>query len=191
MRVCTSSRTPAGGHTTKRRRSGPNSSPAPVPPPAFPLEQAWGTRHGPTTLASYTLAHQGGMGRFEAEGFIRSHTVGFGAATNGYIAIAGAIRCLGGMTISVDKTLTVLDGQGPGAMVYTTEFHYHVQADGRGPVVRYDSPHPHRPYNHVHRFDFLETWDAFPIVPIHEIDDVPTLSDVIEEVRDLYWDNEF
>ena len=120
-----------------------------------------------------------------------SHTVSFGVATKGDIAVAGEIRCLGDMTISVDKTLTVLDGQGPGAMVYTTEFHYHVQAVGRGPVLRYDSPHPHRPYNHVHRFDFLATWDQVQIVPIYEINDVPTLGDVLEEVRELYWANEF
>lgn len=131
------------------------------------------------------------MARFVAEGFITSHTIGFAAAANGYIAIAGEIRCLGGLTITVDKTLAVLDGEGPGAMVHTTAFSYHVQADGRGPVLRYCGPHTHRPHNHVHRFDYLATWDEVQVVPIPEINDVPTLSDVLEEVRDLYWSNDF
>jgi hypothetical protein len=132
------------------------------------------------------------MGRFEAEGFITSHTVDFGAATHGYISIVGEIQCLGGMTISVGKTLTVLDDQGPGAMVYTTNYHYHVQADGRGPPLRYESPHAdHHVYNQVHHFDFLGKWNELQVVPIYEINDVPTLSEVIEEVRDIYWSNEF
>src|SRR5206468_7852168 len=77
----------------------------------------------------------------------------------------------------------------------TVEYRYHAQADGRGPLFRYCSPHGsgHRPCHHVHRYDIFDTWaELFPVEEIWDGNAVPTLSDVIEEVRDkVYYCYEF
>jgi hypothetical protein len=130
------------------------------------------------------------MGDFMDEGFVTSHTLEFGKSELGYITLAGEVRCLGPITIQVDKRLKILRGAGPTATVRTVEYSYHAQADGRGPLFRYCSPHD-RSYHHVHRFDVFDSWGAFPVQEIRYGNDIPTLSEVIEEARDIYYDHEF
>ncbi len=131
------------------------------------------------------------MQDFVDEGFVTSHTLEFGKPTHGHIALTGEIRCLGSITISVDKRLKVLKGKGPTATVRAIEYRYHAQADGRGPLFRYCSPHDggHRPCHHVHRYDAFGS-EVLPVEEIWDSNAVPTLSNVIAEARELYYNRE-
>ncbi len=133
------------------------------------------------------------MQGFVEQGFVISHTLEFGKPAHGHIALTGEIRCLSPITINVDKKLKVLKGTGRAETVRTVEYTYHAQADGRGPLFRYCSPHGpgHRPCHHVHRYDIFNTWAELPVEEIWDGSAVPTLSDVIEEARDLYYSYEF
>src|SRR5207244_1137060 len=106
-----------------------------------------GDRHGPTSFANYRTIHDRCMQAFIDAGFVTSHTLAFGSPRHGRMALTGEIRCLGPITIQVDKKLKILKGTGPTATVQTVEYRYHAQAEGRGPLFRYCSPHGpgHRP----------------------------------------------
>jgi hypothetical protein len=55
-------------------------------------------------------------------------------------------------------------------------------------VFRYDSSHDHRRHHHVHRYNRK---GELTVDDILDENDVPTLGEVIEETRDLYWSPEF
>ena len=151
-----------------------------------------GRRHGPIRFANYQRIHNRRMQDFIQEGLVVSHTVRFGQPTSGYITLEGEINCLGGIMVEVKKKLQILSGQGPNAMVKTCEYSYNAYAIGRGNLFRYNSPHGyHRPYHHVHRYDILGTWDEIGDPEELRENEVPTLSEVLDEVRELYYGHEF
>jgi hypothetical protein len=155
---------------------------------------AEGDRHGATSFTNYRQVHDARMQGFVDAGFVTSHTLAFGSPRHGHITLTGEVRCLGPITIRVDKKLKVLKGKGPSWTVRTVEYRYHAQADGRGSLFRYCSPHGsgHRPCHHVHRYDVFDTWaELLPVEEIWNGNDVPTLSDVIEEAQDLYYRDDF
>ena len=129
------------------------------------------------------------MQRYVEEGFVVADTVTFSDPKGGYITVSGQIQCLGGLNIDVDKKLRIVDGSGGNVRVTTSAYSYNVSVSGRGSRLRYDSAHNHRAHHHVHRFD--AKGQETSIVPIHDVNDVPTLGDVIEETRDFYWSPEF
>ncbi len=183
---------------TRRRGRKANSKATKVRAAAALLLSPGGTdgdRHGPTSFANYRQVHDARMQGFADQGFVTSHTLAFGKPTHGHIWLTGDVRCLGPITIHVEKKLKILKGSGPTATVRTVEYRYHAQADGRGPLFRYCSPHGsgHRPCHHVHRYDIFDTWaELFPVEEIWDGNAVPTLSDVIEEARDeIYYTYEF
>ena len=101
------------------------------------------------------------------------------------------IRCLGGIRVAVEKKLKILNGQGANALVQTSEYHYNAFVRDQGNLFRYDSPHGHRPYHHVHRFDFLKTWSQTGVQELRTENEIPTLSDVLDEVCEMYYGHEF
>lgn len=140
-------------------------------------------------LENYKRIHSKVMESFIKEGFVISDGITFGEPSGGYITLQGQIHCLGGLQIAVDKRLRILGGTGGHVRVTTAQYSYNVSVSGRGNLIRYDSAHDHRPHHHVHRFD-----SECHLVSVHEIHDenkVPTLGDVITEVRDLYYSPEF
>lgn len=150
-----------------------------------------GNRHGPNSFANYQEVHNRRMQDFMQGGFVTSHNLRFGAPTHGCISLEGDIHCLGGITINVRKQLKILSGTGAGAVIQTSGYSYNAFANGRGIIVRYDSPHDdHNQFHHVHRHDYLGSWSEIDIEPLLE-SEVPTLADVIEEVHDIYYGNEF
>ncbi len=157
----------------------------------MPSKSTSGNRHGATRYANYVQVHETRMQQFLRGEFVFSDGVTFSAPAGGYIAVAGEIQCLSGIRIAVDKKLKILSGQGANALVQTCEYHYNVFVRDQGNVFRYDSPHRHRAYHHVHRFDFLNTWSQTGIEVVPTVNVIPTLSDVINEARELYYEYEF
>lgn len=125
-----------------------------------------------------------------AGGFVRADGLTLGEAEDGEIKIAGELKCDGGIAIQVDKTLLILEGAGDTAIVRTVDYRYHGFVEGRGSLFRYCSPHlddGHRPYHHVHRFAIPTLAAIIPVERITDGNDIPTLRQVVEEARDLYY----
>ena len=108
---------------------------------------------------------------------------------NGEIAIEGELECVGEFAIDVLKTLRILSGSGPTARVQTDSYSYNASLRGIGNVFRYDSPHPHYPHHHVHRYDVLNGDTRGTVTAIEEEENRPTLGQVIDELRDWYYDH--
>ena len=142
------------------------------------------TRHGATRLDHYRQIHDRVMRGHIASGFVLHDGVRFHPPEDGHIAVRGQIRCEGGLNIHVDKKLKIVSGKGPTAKVQTVEYHYNVFTRV-GNVFRYDSPHEdHREHHHVHRFN--EEGDETHVHDIYDVNEVPTLGDVIKEVQEHY-----
>jgi hypothetical protein len=138
-------------------------------------------KHQANAFHRYREIHETVLERFRNEGFIRSDTLAFRPPSNGYIKLSGTIECAAWIYIVVDKNLSIVKGSGPTASVETETYSYNVVLEGEGNILRYDGPHEHRPYHHVHRFDPLETERA-SIAALHG-DERPTLGEVIDEAR--------
>lgn len=139
-------------------------------------------KHGPNRLDNYTQIHDTCMQRFLRDGFIIAEALRFENLGNGYIAIVGTIDCMGGVVLEVDKLLAIQEGEGADALVQTVIYTYHAHVAGQGNILRYDSPHPdHNQFHHVHRYKF--DGDGADHVTELTWEDVPTLAEVVEELR--------
>lgn len=153
-----------------------------------------GTKHGPNRFASYQEVHTKRMQDFLREGFVLSEDLHFVEIGGRKLALEGTITCQGGIVVEVEeveKVLKIISGDGANAMVQTVQYRYHAYAQDRGNILRYDSPHSHRPYHHVHRHDICGTWTETAIDELRTEDDIPTLSEVLDELREIYYANEF
>lgn len=135
--------------------------------------------HGPIRLSSYLEIHTTVINRFVAQGFVVEDGLEIDDLGNGSIYISGLIRCAGGVTITVDKYLSIID-PGPPAFVQTVDYSYNASLDGVGNIFRYCSPHPdHNTFHHRHTYDVF-SGDQFGNV---SESGWPTLGEVIEELR--------
>ncbi len=124
-----------------------------------------------------------------ATGFVLADTVTFTPYSNaGIIVLSGTITCLGGIVITVEKTLDVLSGTGANAFVQHNFFNYHAHLAGGPSIFRYDSPCEHRDYYHKHIFDTFGSGEQ-RIERIENVEAVPTLGKVIAELDGWYWTN--
>lgn len=122
-------------------------------------------------------------------GFVVRDGVTFGEPKGGYITVQGQVQCLGGINIDVDKKLRIIGGTGGNTRVKTSEYSYNLSVSGRGNRFRYDSAHNHRMHHHVHRFD--SEGRETGLYDIYDVNDVPTLGDVIEEAWNYFYSPEF
>ena len=73
-------------------------------------------------------------------------------------------------------------------MVQTVAYSYNAALNGRGVILRYDSPHVHHNHlHHVHRYDVLKGDSTGRLEPVDQ-DEWPTLGEVVEELRVWYYD---
>ncbi len=98
------------------------------------------TKHGPNRFHNYQAVHDAVMERFIRSGFVVSHNLAFSPFSANRILLEGRIECLRGLFIDVRKTLAVLEGDGPNALVQTVLYTYHVGIRGGRRLFRYDSP---------------------------------------------------
>lgn len=146
-----------------------------------------GNKHGPNKLSNYLSTHDTVMGQFREREFVLADDIAVRGLGLEYVKLVGSIRCAGGIVVTVDKTLRILDGEGMNALVENVQYSYNVHVTGRGNVVRYDAPHAHRPYHHAHRFDFFNGGDGL----IDQLigDSWPTLGDVLLEAEKWYHEH--
>jgi len=79
----------------------------------------------------------------------------------------------------------IRSGSGPSAFVQTVAYRYHAMIPGLGNILRYENS-DHNQFDHVHRFDPLARDRKGTFQQIADKNDVPTLSDVLREVREWY-----
>jgi hypothetical protein len=104
----------------------------------------------------------------------------------GSVILHGRISCLGGIEVTVEKELAILSGAGPTAKVKHRKFSYHANVAAGPNIFRYDSPVDHRPFYHKHCFDiFGDGSDHIQEIP--DLEAVPTLGDVLDELEEWYW----
>jgi hypothetical protein len=148
-----------------------------------------GTKHGPNRFENFRRTNDKQLRRLLHDGFALSEDLLFEAVGKRRITQRGSIRCRGDIVLEVDKILTILSGHGANAMVQTTEYHYNAYVQARGNLLRYCSPHPHRPYHHVHHFDFFRTWSETAVFELRTERERPTLAQVVDELAALYYEH--
>ena len=128
---------------------------------------------------------------FLANGFLQANTLVY-RTSPGAFKIAGELACLGGIVITVYKSLTVLSGHGVEAIIETDSYAYNGSIRGYGNFLRYDNAHPHPGHSddhHRHEFDW-KTGDEVAGSPKWVgVAGWPHLSEFIEEVQAWYWDH--
>lgn len=140
-------------------------------------------KHDPASLQSYFNAHDGHMRSLESSGVVVRDGLDITEFT-GFYVMDGDIEVDGGAVISVEKQIDVVDVAGGRARVQTAYYSYNVRLPGIGTIFRYDGPHRHRPYHHVHRYDILNRDSEGTIEQLAGDDDVPTLAEVILEAHE-------
>lgn len=144
-----------------------------------------GRKHGANNLEDYRRIFEKALYDLEQRGFVYETMLTF-TPVPGAIEIRGKLECPGSIFVRVQKLLMICGGNEKDPLVRTVAYSYNTYVNGIGTRVRYDSPHPHRPYHHVHRYDLLNgDFDGH----IQRIDDDawPHLSEVVEEVVHWYW----
>ncbi len=107
---------------------------------------------------------------------------------NQEIAITGAVLCQGQILVEVEKVLAVRSGSGQRALVQTTAYRYHASIPGIGNILRYENSDHHQ-FDHVHRYDPLRGDLKGTFHRIEQKNDVPTLGQVLRELREWYEEN--
>jgi hypothetical protein len=128
------------------------------------------------------------MAKLSREGFVIEDRRAFTFLPS-IILLQGPIICLDGITLDVDKQITILDGRGMTARVQTTGFRY--QAWGRGVhnILRYESAHEHRPTAHKHLYNTFGDGREMDVVDVEDEDDIPTLGEVLRELQTWHEEN--
>lgn len=129
------------------------------------------------------------MRSFLDQGFVVQDSCGF-LVLPGLVTLTGRVQCLGNIELCVLKEIDILSGTGPEAMVERRKYSYHAQFINGPYILRYDSPVDHRPFHHKHVYDPLGTRLEIDVIRIADMDETPTMGDVINELQEWYWANE-
>jgi hypothetical protein len=128
-------------------------------------------------------------------GFVSSHDL-LADTRDGALEVTGRIECAGGIAIEVRQQFERVDGRDAEARVQIVEYRYHVQLTGVGPIFRYDAPHAlfddedapaHHHEHHRHEYDVLKGDREGTITCIYDVEQVPTLREVIDEAADWFY----
>ena len=92
--------------------------------------------------------HDTVMGHFLDDQFVIEDGVEIEPLSDGFL-MGGSIRCVGSVKITVWKIIRIVT-PGDDPLVATEPYNYNVSLEGVGTILRYDSPHAHRPQHHVH-----------------------------------------
>ena len=105
------------------------------------------------------------------------------------VVVSGDIACLGSIVLQVKKEVDVLYHGAANPRVQTRSFSYNARVRGHHNILRYDSPHDHRPHPHKHIYDTFGSGDETEVVTLLKQSDVPTLGEVIRELQEWYLMN--
>ena len=122
-------------------------------------------------------------------GFVIEDSCSFTFAEKWFL-LTGQIICLAGLIIEVEKRVGILSGKGPSARVKTQSFTYHTWIRGGNNIFRYCSADPpHRPNPHKHIFEPFDGGKESNVIELVDEEDIPTLGEVIVELRDWHAEN--
>src|SRR5258708_18807913 len=155
-----------------------------LPPPriAWPTIAVTGQIDCPTTSAPTRRS----LSRFVSRRFIVSDELEVSACGNGHLVIEGTLKCAGEIVVDVRKILKLGDSSVEADLtVQTIEYRYNARVQGRANIVRYDSPHVHRPMHHVHRYNTFATDTNEQVSESNW----PTLREALMELEDWYYAN--
>lgn len=139
-------------------------------------------KHGRNRLDNYLHVHDSYMADLLQEGFVVADGTSF-TFLPGLILLEGTITCLDDIALDVEKEIVVLSGRGLAAWVQTRRFRYHAWLPGARNILRYESPHEHRPTPHKHEYDTFGDGRETQVLDLHEEDQVPTLGEVLRELQ--------
>lgn len=105
------------------------------------------------------------------------------------VVLEGRIICLDSITLEVRKEIAILSGSGMNARVQTRMFRYQAWVRGAHNVLRYDSPHQHRPYAHKHLYNTFGDGREMGIIELRKEKEIPTLGEVIRELQEWHAAN--
>ncbi len=151
------------------------------------------TKHQPNKYGSYVEIHTTVMEKFRAQGFIGSDNLLFESFLLEGFRLRGQIACLGGIVITVDKFIEILEHQGSYGLVQTKWYTYNVSLRGGNNIFRYDNQDKdylrpgHQDEHHKHVFN---PWNGCEIPNSPEwigLENWPTLGEIIKESQDWYW----
>lgn len=108
----------------------------------------------------------------------------------GLITLEGRITCKGGIEVTVLKEITILEGEGPRALVRTSKYSYHANLRGGANIFRYDSPGSHRDCHHRHIFDTFGDNAEIDVIRLGSEDEIPTISDVLTKLQVWFEEHE-
>jgi hypothetical protein len=128
------------------------------------------------------------MASLLAQGFVIEDGCVF-EPVGGIVVLSGKIHCQGGITITVNKVLEYVSGEGISGMVMTSQFSYHASVHHVAGILRYCSQDDHRPFAHKHVLDPFNGGKELEIQEIRDVEKIPTLREMIDEVRDWYEEN--
>jgi hypothetical protein len=145
-------------------------------------------KHSPNKLSSYLDIHETVMQKYLDDGFVLSNALSLEDLKD-LVIMSGTIRCLGGISIDVFKSIKLLNRDGANTLVVRDTYSYNVYLKNAGNIFRYCSPHEeHNKGHHVHRYNVL-SGDKKGSLDFIDEDNTPTLGQVIEESRRWYYDN--
>jgi hypothetical protein len=128
------------------------------------------------------------MARFTDEGFVAEDQCEF-AFLPGRLLLVGRILRLDGIVLEVEKEIAILAGEGMTARVQTATFRYHAWIRGEHNILRYESPHGHRPAAHKHVYNTFGDGLEAEVLDLNREDDIPTLGDVLRELQSWHEEN--
>jgi hypothetical protein len=105
---------------------------------------------------------------------------------DGFQSIEGSIRCRGALYIEVDKRLRCWPDSDGVTWIQPVHYNYNCIVGSVGAVYRYNSPHTHRPFYHVHERDVLVPNSEETFVEV-ALENWPNLSRVILRFREWYY----
>ncbi len=145
-------------------------------------------KHGPNRLLAYLAIHETVLEKYRRDGFLEAQSLDLSPLPGNVLRMEGDLRCAGGLVVTVDKYLRIVEGADTSdPIVQTYSYAYNVSLAGRGNLFRYDNAHAHGDHqdrHHRHSFDPASgaTLEVTWVGPTW-----PTLGEVLDEAREWYW----
>jgi len=138
------------------------------------------SKHSPARLHTYLHTHEAVLENFRKEGFVCCDNLSI-EQFHDSLVMSGEICCLGGIVISVFKTMRFVTDD----TVQTVGYSYNVRLYHGNNLFRYDNAHEHEGHQDAHHKDLYnpKTGERLPSKWIGEAR-WPTLGEVIREAQE-------
>jgi len=149
-------------------------------------------KHSATRSSTYFSTHVRCLEGLKNSGLVTSETLAVTRLEQGNLRLQGRVICRGGFILTVNKILKASKSQGV-EFVQAVKYSYHLTDSQGKDIFRYDNAHAHEHLGHqssyhVHRFDSEGNEFAGSPYEIPDLQDWPTLSEVLGQADCHYWD---